>query len=146
MPRAQRRIGLRALEVHATGVVAAELLEVSGLDEKVGLLAEGLPQLVDDALQIEELIGPYEPAEAPGQRAHDGDVLGHDLLDMGALDLDGYKLACGEARLMDLRHGGGAERMVVDGVEDVLDGPVVLGAKGGEHRLAVHGLDVGAQL
>ena len=146
MPRAQRRVGLRALKVHAAGVVAAELLEVSGLDEKVGLLAEGLPQLVDDALQVEELIRSYEPAEAPGQRAHDRDVLGHDLLDMGTLDLDGDELSGDEACLVDLRHGGGAERMVVDGVENVLYRLVVLGAKGGEHRLAVHRLDVGAQL
>ena len=146
MPRAQRRVGLRALKVHAAGVVAAELLEVSGLDEKVGLLAEGLPQLVDYALQVEELIRPYEPAEAPGQRAHDRDILGHDLLDMGALDLDGDELSGDEARLVDLSHGGGAERMVVDGVENVLYRLVVLGAKGLEHRLAVHWLDVGAQL
>ena len=144
--RAERRVRLRAVEELAADVVAAELLEVARLDEEVGLLAEREPQLVDDALEIEELVRADEAAQSARERAHDGDVLGHDLLDMRALYLDGHELACNQARLVHLGDGGGAERVVVDGVEDLLDGAVVLGAQGGEHRLAVHRLDVGAQL
>ena len=143
--RAERRVRLRALEELAPRVVAAELLEVAGLDEEVGLLAEGLPQLVHHALEVEELVGPHEAAEPAGERAHDGDVLGHNLLHMRPLDLDGHELARDQARLVHLGDRGGAEGVVVDGVEDVLDGAVVLGSQGREDRVAIHGLHVRAQ-
>ena len=61
----------------------------------------------------------------------------HGLLDVWALHLDGNHLARYETGLVHLGHGGGAQRNIVDGVEDVFDGGVVL---------AVHGLDIRAEL
>ena len=145
MAGAQGRVGLGALQVDAAGVVAAELLEVSGLHQEVRLLAEGLPELVHNGLQVKELVLPHEAAHVAREGPHDGDVLRHGLLHVGALDLDGHELARDQARLVHLGHRGRPQRVVVNGVKDVLDGPVVLGAQGREHGVSVHGLHVRAQ-
>ena len=142
---AQGRVGLGALQVDAAGVVAAELLEVSGLHQEVRLLTEGLPELVHNGLQVKELVLPHEAAHVAREGPHDGDVLRHGLLHVGALDLDGHELARDQARLVHLGHRGRAQRIVVYSIEDILDGTVVLGAQGREHGVSVHGLHVRAQ-
>ena len=123
-----------------------ELLERAGLDEEVGLLAEGLPQLAHDRLQVEELLVAHEEGRVARERAHDRDVLRHDLLHVRALDLDGHELARDEARLVHLRDRRRAQGNVVYCVEDLLDRGVVLGTQGLEHEVSVHRLHVGAQL
>ena len=137
--RAERGIGLGAVDEATVGVVAAELLEAARLDEEVRLLAERLPELVHHRLQVDELVLAHEAARVARERPHDRDVLRHDLFDVRALDLHGDELAGHEARLVHLRHGRRAQRAVVDGVEDLLERGLVLGAQGLDHGRVVHG-------
>ena len=146
MARAPAGVDLGAVDEGYVGVVVAELLEVLGLHEEVRLLAEGLPELVHDRREVDELVVAQEPVGAARQRAHDRDILRHDLLHVGALNLDGHQLTRDQAGLVHLRDRRRSERHVVDRVEDVLYGLGVLVAQRLEHGLAVHRLDFGAQL
>jgi len=136
----------RTRDVRAVGVVTPELLERTSLHEKVRLLAKRLPQLVHDRFHVEELLVPHAAVHVLGERAHDRDVLRHGLLHVRTLHLDGNELARDELGLVHLRHRCRTQGLVVDGIEQLLEGLVVLVAKRLEHGLAVHGLHVGAKL
>ena len=143
---AEAHVGHGAGDELAVLVVAVELLEVARLHEKVGLLAEGLPELFHHVGEVQELVALDEGQQVPHERAHDVDVLRHHLLHVRALHLDGHVGPAGEARPVHLRHRGRAQRMLADGVEDGVEARAVLLLEHGDDRLVGHGLGVGAQL
>ena len=80
-----------------------EVVEVFGLGQKIGLLAKRGPQLLDYAVQVNELIGVDELGNDTHHRADDIDVLRHNLLRTGALNLDGHVLARHQTSAVHLR-------------------------------------------
>ena len=87
----------------------------------------------------------HESRQVAHERAHDVDVLRHDLLHVRALHLDGYVGAARQARAVHLCDRGAAERRVVDGVEQLVEPGAVLALERGEHGLVGHGVNVAAQ-
>ena len=91
-----------------------EVVEVARLHEEVRLLAKRLPQLLHHALEVDELIGFDKARCMAHDRAHDVDVLCHNLLGSGALHLDGDVLAGHERGAMHLGERGATQGLAVD--------------------------------
>lgn len=94
-----------------------EVVEVFGLGQKVGLLAKRGPQLLDHAVQVNELIGVDELGNDTHHRADDIDVLRHNLLRTGALHLDGHILARHQTSAVHLRERCATKRIGIDRIE-----------------------------
>ena len=122
-----------------------EIVEVFGLGQKVGFLAKRGPQLFDHAVQVNKLIGVDELGNDAHHRTDDVDVLRHDLLRAGALDLNGHVLARHQAGAVYLRERGASERVGVDCVEHLPQALAVLLFQTAEHYPIRHRLYVGAQ-
>ena len=126
-------------------VVMIELVEVARLHEEVRFLAERLPQLLDHVADIDELIGLDKTRDMPCERAHDVDVLRHDLLGAGTLHLDGNVLPRDETRAVHLRERGASERVGIDGIEQIAELLAVFRLEAVEHHRIRHRIDLGAQ-
>ena len=122
-----------------------ELVEVPRLGEEVRLLAERPPELLHHFAQVDNLLGLDEACDVARERAHDVDVLRHDLLGAGALHLHGDVLARHEARPMHLRERRGAQRVGIDGVEDLPELVPVFRLQAIEHHRIRHRIDLRAQ-
>ena len=122
-----------------------EVVKVFSLGQKVGLLAKRGPQLLDHAVQVNELIGVDELGDDTHHRADDVDVLGHDLLRTGALHFDGHVLARHQASTVHLRERGAAKRVGVDRIEHLPQEQAIFFLQTTEHHLVRHRLHVGAQ-
>ena len=142
---AELQVRARAGDAALALVEGVEVIEVARLHEEVRLLAEGLPELFHHGLEIDELVGFHKTGGVTHDRAHDVDVLRHDLLCAGTLDLDGHVLARGEAGAVHLRERGASQGLGVDRVEDVAQGVPVLGLEPLEHHLVGHRVDIRAQ-
>ena len=114
---AQIQVGLGTRHAAHALMKLVKVVKVFSLGQKVGLLAKRGPQLLDHAVQVNELIGVDELGDDAHHRANDIDVLGHDLLSTGALHLDGHVLARHQASTVHLRERGAAKRVGVDRVE-----------------------------
>ena len=122
-----------------------EVVEVFGLGQKVGLLAKRGPQLLDYAVQINELIGVDELGNDTHHRADDIDVLRHNLLRTGALHLDGHILARHQTSAVHLRERCATKRIGIDRIEHLPQAQAVFFLQTAKHYLVRHRLHVGAQ-
>ena len=122
-----------------------EVVEVFGLGQKVGLLAKRGPQLLDYAVQVNELIGVDELGNDTHHRADDIDVLCHNLLRTGALHLDGHVLARHQTSAVHLRERCATKRVGVDRIEHLPQAQAVFFFQTTEYDLVRHRLHVGAQ-
>lgn len=122
-----------------------EVVEVFGLGQKVGLLAKRGPQLLDYAVQVNELIGVDELGNNAHHRADDIDVLRHNLLRTGALHLDGYVIARHQTSAVHLRERCATKRIGVDRIEHLPQAQAVFLFQAAEHYLVRHRLHVGTQ-
>ena len=122
-----------------------EVVEVFGLGQKVGLLAKRGPQLLDHAVQVNELIGVDELGNDTHHRADDIDVLRHNLLRTGALHLDGHVLARHQTSAVHLRERCATKRIGIDRIEHLPQAQAVFFLQTAEYDLVRHRLHVGAQ-
>ena len=142
---AQVQIGFGARHAMNALMELVEVVEVFGLGQKVGLLAKRGPQLLDYAVQVNELIGVDELGNDTHHRADDIDVLCHNLLRTGALHLDGHVLARHQTSAVHLRERRATERVGVDRIEHLPQAQAVFFFQTAEYDLVRHRLHVGAQ-
>ena len=142
---AQVQIGFRARHAMNALMELVEVVEVFGLGQKVGLLAKRGPQLLDYAVQVNELIGVDELGNDAHHRADDIDVLCHNLLRTGALHLDGHVLARHQTSAVHLRERRTTERVGVDRIEHLPQAQAVFFFQTTEYDLVRHRFHVGAQ-
>ena len=142
---AQVQIGFRARHAMNALMELVEVVEVFGLGQKVGLLAKRGPQLLDYAVQVNELIGVDELGNDTHHRADDIDVLCHNLLRTGALHLDGHVLARHQTSAVHLRERCATKRIGVDRIEHLPQAQAVFFFQTAEYDLVRHRLHVGAQ-
>ena len=96
-------------------------------------------------MQVHELVGFHKTRRSAHKRAHDVDILRHDLLRTGALHLHGNVLAAHELGTVHLRERCAAERLAVDPGEHLAHFLAVLGLQAVAHHPKRHGFHVGAQ-
>ena len=142
---AQVQIGFRARHAMNALMELVEVVEVFGLGQKVGLLAKRGPQLLDYAVQVNELIGVDELGNDTHHRADDIDVLCHNLLRTGALHLDGHVLARHQTSAVHLRERCATKRIGVDRIEHLPQAQAVFFFQTTEYDLVRHRLHVGPQ-
>ena len=141
----QIQVGLGARNAADALMELIEVVEVLGLGQKVGLLAKRGPQLLDDGVQVNELVGVDELGDDAHHRADDVDVLRHDLLRAGTLHLDGHVLARHQTGAVHLRKRRTTERIGVDRVEHLPQALTVLFLQAAKHHLVRYGLHIGTQ-
>ena len=102
-----------------------ELLDVVGLHEEVHLLLGDRPHLVEDHAEVEDVLRVADDLQKRRRALHEHEVLAHDLVDARPLYLDDDLLAAqhGTVHLRDARR---AQRLLVDGLEDLVPAAVVL--------------------
>ena len=122
-----------------------ELVKVASLHEEVRFLAKRLPQLLDHALEIDELVGFHKMGRLGHDGAHDVNVLRHDLLGAGALHLDGHILAREQRSSMHLRERRASQGLAVDMREYLSEWPAVFGDEAIVHHGERNGLHVRAK-
>ena len=110
-------------------MIGVKIVEVARLHKEVRLLAEGLPQLFDHALEVHELIGFHKLRGMTDNRAHDVDILSHNLLRAGSLYLDGNILARCQARAMHLGKRCATQRVRVDRIKNSAELLTILSLK-----------------
>ena len=94
-------------------------MKATSLLTEVGLLQKRCPQFLDHFLQVEHLVVFHETRRLARHDAHDVDVLRHGGLHARALNLHGNDVAVGQARFVHLRKRSAAQRLRVDGIEDL---------------------------
>ena len=138
------RIWLETMEEGDIFVELGEFGEVLGLLVEVGFLEEGLPELLDNIAQVDDLIVLHEALRVLCQRTHHVDVLCHGDAHAWALDLDSDLFAAfAQDRTVYLCERGAAEWLGVDFGEDLLAPLLAVdGVKRGEHLVEGKWIDV----
>ena len=126
-------------------VEGIELVEIACLGKEVRLFTERAPELFHHLAQVDDLLGLDEARRKARERAHDIDVLRHDLLGARALHLYSNVLSGNEAGAMDLRKRGATERIGIDGIEEVAELLAVFCLEAFEHHGIGNRVGLGAQ-
>ena len=107
---AQVHIRFRAVHIREVRAESFEFLQVARLEQEIRFRFEGVPQLFDDTLEVDDLRIVHDFRCALGDGAHDGHVLRHGFAHARTLHFDSHVFAGQQGRAMHLRERSRAER------------------------------------